>query len=658
VHVDDILLIFVPQWSPFQPPLSLPSLSAWLRRSGYTVSCVDANIEFYEWLISKDCIPYLESSVQGSTFDEKIRRAYRTIFEAREDFEHDIAKLRVAPVGAGKLCNRAFLQRSYTGFKAFDSYLAAVSDVADGITISPFDFSVEDGLMETRALEKFADAPPLLADVFARNLINRITANRGARSIGLSCIGQEQLAFTLLFGRLFKELTGSPVLVGGTILSRVFEKGILKEDWFHKYFDIVVRNEGERPSEQILSNIKAGSEITRDVPGIVFLANGAMEAKGPPSPLKPSEVPVPDFDSMPLGRYFCPEITLPILASRGCYWGKCEFCHHGMVFGDKYSSHDSRFVLDMVETLSDRYGVKHFAFNDEAVPPKILASIGEIFPDHMDSGYSFTGLIKFERYFTKEHFDNLARIGFRSLYVGLESASERVLRLMKKHNDLVTIERNLTDARMAGIWFHCFLFFGFPGETEGDAQLTYDFILRNHEIIGSFGCGTFSLEHNAPIHKHPNDFNLEIINNRNRDLDVYYDYKVASGLNASDAIEWSERLYRDSKSIDKYSATNWIPREMLLSLLSRMGTRELVAECISILNNKGVPRTMQVSDVISSESRRTAHEDIIIVNRLNRKVTRIEGSLMSYVKEILHNNEYFETTSHLDPFLDDFVSLK
>ena len=231
MHVDDILLIFVPQWSPFQPPLSLPSLIAWLRRSGYTVSCVDANIEFYEWLISKDCIPYLESSVQGSTFDEKIRRAYRTIFKAREDFEHDIAKLRVAPVGAGKLCNRAFLQRSYTGFKALDSYLAAVSDVADGITISPFDFSVEDGLMETRALEKFADAPPLLADVFARNLINRITANRGARSIGLSCIGQEQLPFTLLFGRLFKELTGSPVLVGGTILSRVFEKGILNSSF-------------------------------------------------------------------------------------------------------------------------------------------------------------------------------------------------------------------------------------------------------------------------------------------------------------------------------------------------------------------------------------------------------------------------------------------
>ena len=106
---NDILLIFVPQWSPFQPPLSLPSLTAWLRRSGYSVDCMDANIMFYDWLLSKDCVPHLLRSLGGNQFDENTRRAYRTIFECHEDFSRDIAKLRTKLKAQDQVSERALL---------------------------------------------------------------------------------------------------------------------------------------------------------------------------------------------------------------------------------------------------------------------------------------------------------------------------------------------------------------------------------------------------------------------------------------------------------------------------------------------------------------------------------------------------------------------
>jgi hypothetical protein len=50
----DVVLILPPQWSPLQPYLSLPALTAYLRTHGVTVSQHDLSIEFYETLLSRE----------------------------------------------------------------------------------------------------------------------------------------------------------------------------------------------------------------------------------------------------------------------------------------------------------------------------------------------------------------------------------------------------------------------------------------------------------------------------------------------------------------------------------------------------------------------------------------------------------------------------
>lgn len=627
----DLLLLFVPQWSPFQPPLSLPSLAAWLRREGFSVECFDVNILFYEWLVSSECRPLLLQAVERFEGSNKQRRAYRAVFERQEEFRRDFERLRTP--GGDRDDARSYLRQCYVGFKAFDAYLAAIADVAEGFSISPYDFRLKPDLLRSEAVEAFADDPPPLIAAFVERLLREPAFARQPRAVGLSCIGQEQLPFTLLLGRVLKERGWGPVLVGGTIFARLHDKGLLKKEWFGCFFDVIVKNEGERPCAAILQNLAAGVAPAAGVPGVVSREGDSVVVTAPQAPLKPAEIPVPDFDDMPLGRYFCPEITLPLLSSRGCYWGKCEFCHHGMVYGDRYSSYETEQVVAAVHSLASRYGVRHFAFNDEALPPKMVSQLGSALPRSKESGYHFTALIKFEKYFTPKHFVDLAGAGFRSLYVGLESASERVLALMRKPNKVGTLIDNLRDATQAGIWFHNFLFFGFPGETEDDAQQTYDFIMNQPDIIGSFGCGTFSLEHNAPIQKKTEKFGLKVIANHDRDLDVYYDYHAETGIPAVRASEWMNRLNEDaSRTHEKYAATGWIPREMLLSLLSRLSPEELTAECIVLLRNRGCPDDLPLSGVLSLIP---IGEDVWLVNRLNRRVSIVRGAFQAEVESLL-----------------------
>src|SRR5262245_915539 len=49
-----VMLIFPPDWYPSEPYLSLPSLTAVLRKAGHTVMQKDVNLEMWDWYFSED----------------------------------------------------------------------------------------------------------------------------------------------------------------------------------------------------------------------------------------------------------------------------------------------------------------------------------------------------------------------------------------------------------------------------------------------------------------------------------------------------------------------------------------------------------------------------------------------------------------------------
>ncbi len=618
---NEIDLFFVPQWSPFQPPLSLPALSSWLSKENIKHRCFDVNILFYKWLFSKECskLMILELEKTDFSFDEKL--AYKAIFNNYDKFYNNVFE-------KGK---NNLIDQSYISTRSLETYLHAISDVVKIFSITPYGFSFKENDLNIDVLSNYLSFPPEVIIKFIDFFLKKyILIDTIPEFIGISCIGQEQLYFTLLIGLKLKEISESKVIIGGTILNRMYNRGVIPKSWFYKYFDIIVKNEGEKPLLNIIKNNRY-SEIN----GIIFHNGEEIIETQSDTPLQPSEIPIPNFEYMPLNDYISPQITLPILSSRGCYWGKCAFCHHGMVYGEKYSVYEINNLLEQIKFLSNKYGVNNFAFNDEAIPPKILRKMGEIFPKSSETQWSFTGLIKFEKYYTRNDFLKANQIGFKSLYVGLESGSERVLSLMQKNNTQEIMIKNLSDAYHSHIWVHCFVFFGFPGETNEDAQQTLDFIKNNKNIIGSVGCGTFSLEHDAPIQKNPEKYGVDIIFKSTNSLDVYYSYNTEKGINHNEAIIWMNRLNDIIYSTDKFSSTNWIPREHQLILLQNHSQDELVKWSININNNYGFPCGEILSNFIVEEE----YTDYsILTSTIFRVVLKVSGNYKDAFKIIKNIN--------------------
>lgn len=140
-------------------------------------------------------------------------------------------------------------------------------------------------------------------------------------------------------------------------------------------------------------------------------------------------------------------------------------------------------LADRVELLISQTGITGFHFVDEAAPPKIMKEFAiEVLRRRLE--ISWWTNIRFENYFTGDICRLLAASGCIAVTGGLETASDRLLKLMNKGITVAgaaNAARNFSDA---GIMVHAYLIYGFPTQTE---QETVDALETVKQLFGN-GC--------------------------------------------------------------------------------------------------------------------------------------------------------------------------
>lgn len=655
----DLHLVFPPQWSPLQPFLSTPSLKAYLEQKGHRVHQDDWNVVFYRWFISRARLPLararLERFIEALTDEHRLYRARcLQALATLEEYEQLIVQVEGLRTGDTYGTVESF-KDSVDALKALLGAFSAAEPVIEVGTTSLQDGDVLGSIPSLLAFIDNRNANPFIA--FFEEQVAGV--KQLPRYFGVSIIGTEQIVAGLTLCRVLKQRHPDvPVLVGGSVFSRLVEK---ESTWvtqlFGRCFDFICRYEGERPLDRFLSVEDPRGDRP---PNFAFMEGENLVLTPLGDSLPMSEVPTPDFEGLPLDEYLSPEIVLPLLTTRGCYWGKCAFCYHGMIYGDRYRMRAPEMIAKDLEVLNARHGVRHFAFNDEALPPKLFRMLPPAVPK---GRYFFTALYKFEKYFTREDFQNMHDIGFRSLYIGLETASERVQRHMRKNNTQKVMVDNLQFAHDAGIWSHTFNFFGFPTETEAEAEETVQFLLGHSDILHSEGTGTFVFEHNAPIHLSPEQFGVKTFKPRTDTvLDLFYEYEPATGLDAAGAQAVLERYNRLKRERKVYQHGHWVDREHLLLLLSRYG-RDALKKAFAEVEDSD--RGYSAAELLRGYAFETPEgKRHFVVNRRLRRVcitnedaVRIVGWLQfgAKVEDLL--SAYPALSAALDPVPEDVVEL-
>ncbi|MCF6156367.1 MAG: B12-binding domain-containing radical SAM protein [Candidatus Brocadia sp.] len=516
-HSRDVVLIFPPQWTPMQPYLSIPALTAYLQNHGISVNQCDLNLDFYEKLLSRGQLQplccKLEQIFQQLNKKQSLRleeqRYFYSIYLIRSAFDEVISKIEET---------KDFF-RSEENFFDLSKLSIQKSILNTAINIVNVSCRVELALdelcfpIDVESFEEIAkfisrEENNFLLRFFQKQIEDLLTSKKYLLA-GISINDSSQLVPALTMTRWIKvHRPEIHITIGGNLLSRCIDGLRNLPDFFRNFADSVVIFEGEKPLLKLIQTIKNGKKLA-NVPNLIFLDCEKVVQTEMCQPEEINRLPTPDFDGLKLDKYFAPFLILPILSSRGCYWGKCTFCDHSYIYREGFQQRDAEQVANDLRTLNIKYGTRYFSFSDEALSPSASRLISaKIIESKLD--VSLLAQVRLETAFSDEICSLMSQAGIKMLFIGLESASLRIQKKIRKGINFDLAPTILKRFYEAGIMVHLFVIFGFPEETVEDSEETIDFILKNKDYVFSVGASTFAIGRHSPISQNPSKYGVTI----------------------------------------------------------------------------------------------------------------------------------------------------
>ena len=295
----------------------------------------------------------------------------------------------------------------------------------------------------------------------------------------------------------------------------------MKEARVFNYFDFMTLDAGERPLLALIEHLQGKRPIEQLV-RTYTRTHHYVDFKEPDIAL--SECGTPTYAGLPMDDYLSlldmlnPMHRLwsdgrwnKITVAHGCYWKKCSFCDVNLDYISRYDLAATDVLVGRIESLVRETGQTGFHFVDEAAPPKALKSLATaLIQRKLD--ISWWGNIRFEKSFDAELCQLMADSGCIAVTGGLEVASDRLLKLMKKGVSIEQVARVTRAFSDAGILVHAYLMYGFPTQNAQDTIDSLEYV-RQLFAAGCIQSGffhRFTCTVHSPVGRHPEQYGVTL----------------------------------------------------------------------------------------------------------------------------------------------------
>ncbi|WP_374481355.1 radical SAM protein [Zoogloea sp.] len=372
-------------------------------------------------------------------------------------------------------------------------------------------------------LAKALAAPPTLVDETLKQLTLDTVARHQPRVVLLSVPfpGSVYAAFRIAQTIKAAHPQIVTVLGGGFVNTELRE---LTEPRVFDYFDYLTLDDGERPLLALLEHLDGKRGASRLVRTYLREDGQVRYINLAEADIPFAEVGTPTWDGLPLDGYLSildmlnPMHRLwsdgrwnKLTVAHGCYWKKCSFCDVSLDYIGRYDAASAEILVDRIEAVVAETGQTGFHFVDEAAPPKMLKALAEELARRQRS-ISWWGNIRFEKSFTPELCQQLADSGCIAISGGLEVASDRLLKLMKKGVSVDQVARVTKGFSDAGILVHAYLMYGFPTQTVQDTVDALEYVrqLFDAGCIQSGFFHRFVCTVHSPVGQNPAEYGVKL----------------------------------------------------------------------------------------------------------------------------------------------------
>jgi anaerobic magnesium-protoporphyrin IX monomethyl ester cyclase len=431
-----------PLVEPFQPSLSLPYLAAQLRTNGLSTVCHNLSSLFYIWLFRRVRMQSMERY-------RVLSNAIGVLRDPRRFFEPDLY---------------------HDSLNILEEFVSSVAQ-QDGLPYTLYPESRPSAVVASadyRTLVK--QMQDTLLDRFLQDYIGFTLRLELYDVIAFSATNSFQLASSLFIAKALKK-AGVPahLVLGGHAVS-LAGRSLIEDKELSGCIDSIVLQGGADVFSRVCRDVVtlraqpvySSSDVQIGFDDKGFLIN------------KPYELVLQqDIEDL----YLSPQQVFSIYSALGCSYGACTFCGSNRENAD-YVPRQISVMLDEMQSLKQRYGITSFNICDNNFDP--IRS--KHFCDELEYREEKVFWQCTSRVYNTLDPPLLKRMrenGCVLMNIGIESANDRILRLMRKGYTVEHAEEMMCNMEQARMPVHTYVICGFPSETENESANTLAF-LKTH----------------------------------------------------------------------------------------------------------------------------------------------------------------------------------
>ncbi len=252
------------------------------------------------------------------------------------------------------------------------------------------------------------------------------------------------------------------------------------------YAHFVLQGEGEYTLLELLDSLTGKSaKSLEQIQSLVFVCTGASEPtynKRRADIRDLDSLPFPAWDLINVERYRKLWMTrhgffsMNVVSTRGCPY-HCNWCAKP-IWGQRYNSRSAGNVAAELQWLAETYHPDRITFMDDifGLKPGWLEDFAECIEHLPNARLPYKCLSRADLLTRAGEVERLNRSGCRTVWLGAESGSQKVLDAMEKGTAVSQIHAACRMLHDAGIEVGFFIQFGYPGETHKDIELTLQMV--------------------------------------------------------------------------------------------------------------------------------------------------------------------------------------
>lgn len=375
------------------------------------------------------------------------------------------------------------------------------------------------------------DADAYLSDIFIpmvgqdQNLIEAMTEARRSRAAYLgSCVADimqhaprivgftttfHQTCACLAVARRLKALKNPPVILFGGANCEG-EMGLQMIQSF-PWIDYVCSGEADTSFPRLLDRLLGGGPKL-PVAGVLEQGRAEKAVRSAPA-MDMNALPFPDFDgyfgdlaaSKLAGQF---EGHLVLETSRGCWWGAKHHCTFCGLNGDTmaFRSKTPERAFDEIDYLARRHKTRRVGFVDNILDMKYVTTL---FPRLAEADFKLDIFYEVKANLRYDQLTQMRAGGLTQIQPGIESFSDKVLKLMEKGCTGLQNIQLLRWCKELGIAVAWNILGGFPGEDPGDYAETAQLLPKLAHLDPPCSCGMVRLDRFSPFHSRADEFGFK-----------------------------------------------------------------------------------------------------------------------------------------------------